>query len=117
MTEDVMTIPAREDESGVARAAETGPVFDMLEGRQLYMRYTARTKSIVWKQDEATQAALAALESILAGDSPYMFKNRLDAGMGLLCNNVLHDRAGYIDNPDAPRTLYRARYIDRISGT
>jgi hypothetical protein len=81
------------------------------------MRYTARTKSIAWKQDEATQAALAALEMILASASPYMFKTRLDAGMGLLCNNVLHDRTGYIDNPDAPRTLYRGRYIDRISGT
>lgn len=117
MLQDVMTIPPREDESGIVRAAETGPVFDVLEGGQLYMRYTARTKSIVWKQDEATQAALAALEKILAADSPYMFGNRLDAGMGLLCNNVLHDRTGYIDNPDAPRTLYRGRYMDRISGT
>ncbi len=117
MLEDVMTIPPREDESGIARAAETGSVFDVLEGGQLYMRYTARTKSIAWKQDEATQTALAALEKILAADSPYMFRNRLDAGMGLLCNNVLHDRTGYIDNPDAPRTLYRGRYMDRISGT
>ncbi|HYP66693.1 MAG TPA: TauD/TfdA family dioxygenase [Thiobacillaceae bacterium] len=117
MGEDVMTIPPREDESGVARAAETGSVFDALEGGQLYMRYTARTKSIVWKQDDATQTALAALEMILAAHSPYMFKSRLDAGMGLLCNNVLHDRTGYVDNPDAPRTLYRGRYIDRISGT
>lgn len=117
MSEDVMTIPPREDESGIARAAETGPVFDMLEAGQLYMRYTARTKSIVWKTDEATQTALAALENILAGNSPFMFKNRLDAGMGLLCNNVLHDRTGYLDNPDAPRMLYRARYLDRISGT
>ncbi len=115
--EDVMTIPPREDESGVARAAETGPVFDMLEGGQLYMRYTARTKSIVWKQDEAAQTALAALQRILADGSPYVFKSRLDAGMGLLCNNVLHDRTGYVDDPSAPRMLYRARYIDRISGT
>jgi hypothetical protein len=117
MAEDVMTIPPREDQSGVARAAETGPVFDVLEGGQLYMRYTARTKSIAWKQDDATQAALAALEEILATESPYMFRNRLDAGMGLLCNNVLHDRAGYVDNPEAPRLLYRGRYIDRINGT
>ena len=117
MMEDVMTIPPREDESGVARAEESGPVFDVLPGGQLYMRYTARTKSIVWKQDEATQTALCALENILASDSPYMFRNRLAAGMGLLCNNVLHDRTGYIDNPDAPRMLYRGRYTDRISGT
>ena len=137
MLEDVMTIPPRMNphpnpllegegamagsktatESGIARAAETGSVFDLLEGGQLYMRYTARTKSIAWKQDEATQTALAALEKILAADTPFMFRNRLDAGMGLLCNNVLHDRTGYIDNPDAPRTLYRGRYMDRISGT
>jgi Taurine catabolism dioxygenase TauD, TfdA family len=117
MMEDVMTIPPREDESGIARAEETGPVFETLPGGQLCMRYTARTKSIAWKQDEATQAALAALEDILANDSPYMFRNRLEAGMGLLCNNVLHDRTGYVDNPDAPRMLYRGRYTDRISGT
>ena len=117
MGEDVMTIPPREDESGIARAAETGSVFDVLEGGQLYMRYTARTKSIVWKQDEATRAALTALENILVADLPYVFRTRLDAGMGLLCNNVLHDRTGYVDNPDAPRTLYRGRYIDRIAGT
>lgn len=117
MKHDVMTIPPREDGSGVARAAETGPVFDVLETGQLYMRYTARTKSIVWNQDEPTQSALSALEQILASDSPYMFKNRLAAGMGLLCNNVLHDRTGYIDNPDKPRMLYRGRYTDRISGT
>jgi hypothetical protein len=117
MMEDVMTIPPREDETGIARAEETGPVFETLPGGQLCMRYTARTKSIAWKRDEATQAALAALEDILANDSPYMFRNRLEAGMGLLCNNVLHDRTGYVDNPEAPRMLYRGRYTDRISGT
>jgi hypothetical protein len=117
MQEDVMTIPPREDETGVARAAESGPVFDVLEGGQLYMRYTARTKSISWKQDEATRSALSALEGILASDLPFMFENRLEAGMGLLCNNVLHDRTAFIDNPDAPRTLYRGRYYDRISNT
>lgn len=117
MMDDVMTIPPREDETGIARAAESGPVFDVLEGGPLYMRYTARTKSIVWKQDDATRSALSALERILASDSPFMFKNRLEAGMGLLCNNVLHDRTGFIDNPAAPRMLYRGRYYDRISDT
>jgi hypothetical protein len=117
MSDDAMTIPPREDETGIARAAERGPVFDVLDSGQLYMRYTARTKSIEWKQDDATRSALAALETILASDSPYMFRNRLEAGMGLLCNNVLHDRTGFIDNPATPRTLYRGRYYDRISNT
>jgi len=35
--------------------------------------------------------------------------------MGLLCNNVLHDRSAFSDGPDQPRLLYRARYLDRIN--
>lgn len=35
--------------------------------------------------------------------------------MGLVCNNVLHDRAGFDDDPQAPRLLYRARYLDRLA--
>jgi hypothetical protein len=36
--------------------------------------------------------------------------------MGLVCNNVLHDRAGFVDDPAQPRLLYRARDLDRIVG-
>jgi hypothetical protein len=35
--------------------------------------------------------------------------------MGILCNNVLHDRTGFTDDPARPRLLYRARYHDRIA--
>ena len=68
---DAMTIPERTDEQGVARAAQTGPVFsvDPASG-ELHMRYTARTRSIVWKQDATTLAAVAALEKLLASDLP-----------------------------------------------
>ena len=37
--------------------------------------------------------------------------------MGVLCNNVLHERTGFVDDPAAPRLLYRARYHDRVAGT
>ena len=37
--------------------------------------------------------------------------------MGLLCNNVLHDRAGFIDDAEYPRLLQRARFYDRIAET
>ncbi|MEW6562679.1 MAG: TauD/TfdA family dioxygenase [Pseudomonadota bacterium] len=116
---DAMTIPEREDENGVARAAQTGPVFsvDATTG-SLHMRYTARTRSIEWKQDSTTLAAVAELERILSdASSPYVYRVRLEPGMGLICNNVLHDRAGFTDNPRLPRLLYRARYYDRIAGT
>ncbi len=115
---DAMTIPARMDDTGVARAAETGPVFSVLpDSGALHMRYTARTKSIVWKDTPGVRAAVAALEAILAGDSPYVFQGRLEPGMGLICNNVLHDRTGFDDSPAHRRVIYRGRYLDRIAGT
>ncbi len=115
---DAMTIPERTDEQGVARAAQTGPVFsiDPASGT-LHMRYTARTRSIEWKQDATTLAAVAALEKLLASDLPHIHRTRLEPGMGLLCNNVLHDRAAFDDDATAPRLLFRARYHDRIAGT
>ncbi|WP_372529277.1 TauD/TfdA family dioxygenase [Piscinibacter sp.] len=115
MASDAMTIPERCDESGVARAAQPGPVFSVTHGGSaLHMRYTARTRSIEWKADAATRAAAAFLEQLLASDAPALFRTRLEAGMGLICNNVLHDRSGFVDDPAHPRLLYRARYLDRI---
>ena len=113
---DAMTIPERTDEQGVARAAQTGPVFsiDPASGT-LHMRYTARTRSIEWKQDATTLSAVAALEKLLASDTPHIHRTRLEPGMGLLCNNVLHDRAAFDDDATAPRLLYRARYHERIA--
>lgn len=112
---DAMTIPARTDEQGVARAAQTGPVFSVDGDGYLHMRYTARTRSIEWKSDDATRAAVAALERLLDSDLPHIFRTRLAPGMGLLCNNVLHDRAAFTDDPAQPRLLFRARYLDRVS--
>jgi len=115
MEADAMTIPERVDETGVARPAQTGPVFsvDPATG-SLHMRYTARTRSIVWKQHPATLAAREFLERLLAGDTPHIFRVRLEAGMGIVCNNVLHNRSGFAGSSDDMRLLYRARYYDRM---
>jgi alpha-ketoglutarate-dependent taurine dioxygenase len=116
MQPDAMTIPERVDETDGVRPAQSGPVFSLDAHGNLHMRYTARTRSITWKQDPATKAAVAALECLLASDTPHVFKARLEPGMGLLCNNVLHDRSAFSDDPaHAPRLLYRARYLDRIT--
>ena len=120
MAPDVMTIPANTEEGGDYRPAQTGPVFsiDPVTG-SLHMRYTARTRSIEWKQDAATHRAVKALELLLAGGSPHVFHYRLAAGEGLLCNNVLHNRTEFADEVDKgiTRLIYRARYYDRIGGT
>ena len=116
MAPDAMTIPERLDDDGMARPEQAGPVFmvDALSGK-LHMRYTARTRSIAWKDDAATRDAVAFLADFLASDSPHIFRLRLEAGMGLVCNNVLHDRSGFDDDPAAPRLLYRARYLDSLA--
>jgi Taurine catabolism dioxygenase TauD, TfdA family. len=117
MAPDAMTIPARTDDSGVARAEEPGPVFhiDPASGH-LHLRYTARTRSIVWRQDPMTLAAVGFLERLLAGNSTYIHRIQLTSGMGIVSNNVLHTRSAFEDGPDRQRLFYRARYLDRLDG-
>lgn len=115
MRADAMTIPERTDDDGVARAAQSGPVFSVDPATGcLHMRYTARTRSIEWNSDPAVRDAVAALERLLAEPSPWIHCVKLAPGMGILCNNVLHDRSGFTDDPARPRIILRARYHDRI---
>jgi alpha-ketoglutarate-dependent taurine dioxygenase len=114
MAPDAMTIPARADEQGVARPAQSGPVFYLRHDGGLQMRYTARTRSIEWKDEPATRAAVAAIEQLLAGDPPWVFRLLLRPGMGIVANNVPHERSGFTDDPRQPRLLYRARYLDHV---
>lgn len=114
MAADAMTIPAREGDGGVAREAQAGPVFAIDAGGNLHMRYTARTRSIGWKDDAATHAAVACLEAFLASVAAPVWRLRLETGMGIVANNVLHERTAFVDDPRRPRLLYRARYLDRV---
>jgi hypothetical protein len=114
MAADAMTIPERRDADGVARPAQTGPVFSVGADGALHMRYTARTRSIRWKDDAATRDAVARLAQLLAGGLPWIVRIRLGPGMGVVGHNVLHDRSAFTDDPAAPRLLYRARFLDRI---
>lgn len=115
MQPSAMTIPERTNEGGVARAASSAPVFSVDErDGALHMRYTARTVSIGWAQDAATAGAVARLAEWFAGETPHALRLRLEPGMGVICNNVLHARTAFNDDPSRPRLLYRARYYDRI---
>ncbi len=120
MQPDVMTIPENTLEPGVYRPAVSGPVFsvDPADGA-LHMRYTARTRSISWKNDPVTRDAVAFLDSLLAPPIRFAFRVRLNAGEGIVCNNVLHSREAFIDDAatDQQRLLWRARYRERIVGT
>ncbi len=120
MRPDAMTIPANIENGVEIRPTKHGPVFslDSVTG-SLHMRYTARTRNIIWKQERDTQAAVAFMRELLSDTSPYIVTHRLQPGQGLICNNVLHSRSAFtdIDGPDQQRLLYRARYYDRIVGT
>ncbi|NOX10107.1 MAG: TauD/TfdA family dioxygenase [Gammaproteobacteria bacterium] len=118
MSPNTMAIPARIDEGGtVARAEESGPVFSIMPSGDLHMRYTIRVNNVMWADDNLSQRALSYLEYILNSNSPYIFRGRLESGMGLISNNVLHDRAAFTDDEDYKRYYYRARYFDRLAGT
>jgi hypothetical protein len=118
MQPDAMTIPANQEEGAELRAAQPGPVLsvDRLDGT-LHMRYTARKRSIEWRSDALTREAVGFLETMLAASNPHVLYNRLTPGQGLVCNNVLHTREGFVDGatPGGGRLLLRARFFERVA--
>ncbi len=118
MRPDVMTIPENTREAGNHRPAVSGPVFSPEPGA-LHMRYTARTRSISWKDDPVTRDAVAFLEDFLTPPVPFAFRVCLKAGEGIVCNNVLHNREAFGDDPgtNRERLLWRARYRERVADT
>ncbi len=118
MAPTVMTIPARIDEGGtVGRKEEPGPVFGITPAGDLHMRYTIRVNNVFWTDEPMAVEALTYLKEILQTPSPYIYRGRLESGMGLVSNNVLHDRAAFTDDATHKRHYYRARYFDRLAGT
>jgi alpha-ketoglutarate-dependent taurine dioxygenase len=118
MQPDVMMIPANIDKQGrEIRPDRIGPVFTILDDGNLHMRYTARTRSIEWKQDKTVQRAVALLHDYLHTDSPYIYRGTLQPGQGLICNNILHDRSGFEEDDEHKRLLYRMRYYQRVENT
>ncbi len=113
-----MTIPANIENGTEIRAAQTGPVFsvDSCDG-SLHMRYTARTRSIAWRDDSTTRAALQQLVVLLNSEHTPILQHRMQPGHGILCNNVLHTRTGFEDSTHTgeQRVVLRARYYDRIT--
>lgn len=119
MAPDVMTIPANEVNDFINRPAQSGPVYSLQADGSLHMRFTARKKHVIWSSDPAVSEAREALSELLNSNSPFIHRHRLEAGQGLLTNNVLHNRSMFRDaaGGDSARLLYRARYYERIKGT
>ncbi len=114
-----LSIPAYQDAGGESRAQSVGPVFtwDRYTG-DLHMRFTDRKRYIEWAHDNLTREAVEFLRNVLETD-PHVIRLKMQAGQGLICNNVLHMRTAFArtDKSSQGRLLLRARYLDRIEGT
>jgi alpha-ketoglutarate-dependent taurine dioxygenase len=114
------TIPADSEQVPEPRSDRAGPVFsiDPASGA-LHMRYTARQHNITWNPDPEIRDAVECLKEVIDGASKYTLTHRLEAGQGVICNNVLHRRTSFADGDSdhQQRLIYRARYYDRVLGT
>lgn len=120
MHPQAMTIPANIEQGVEIRPAESGPVFAIeADTGNLHMRYSARTRNIEWRDDPMTLAAVEFLQGLWDAGCEYVYHYRLMPGEGIICNNVLHNRTAFRDDPASgkKRLMYRARYFDRIADT
>ncbi|VAW71182.1 hypothetical protein MNBD_GAMMA12-3616 [hydrothermal vent metagenome] len=117
---DVMTIPANVVDGIEIRAAQTGPVFSINPvTERLHMRYSARKRNIIWKDEPMVHEAIKAIEALLNEPNDYIFNYTPLPGQLIISNNALHSRASFEDKPEQglQRVIYRARYLERISNT
>ena len=117
MRSDAMTIPPNIENGKEIRPLRSGPVFTIALSGNLHMRYTERTRSIEWKSDYVTQAAVEELNKFLNSESKFIYHATLQPGQGLISNNVLHNRTSFKDSFTSKRLLYRLRYFERIANT
>jgi len=116
MQHDALTIPANIENDVELRPAQSGPVFYKdKSSNTLQMRYTARSRSIEWKQDSNIQLAISLIEELLT-DSDYVVNYTLQPGEGLICNNILHGRSAFTNGniSQQQRVMYRARSYNRL---
>lgn len=117
MHPQAMTIPANIEPDGTTRPASVGPVFAADNAGHLTMRYTARTRSIEWRDDPLTREAADFLRNLLMAGDPLMLEAKLQPGQGVLNNNVLHTRTAFDPTEvgdHSRRLMYRVRFHKRI---
>ena len=103
----------------------TGEIAENLGGKvfwsnaegNLCHRFSFRKMDMAWSVEADVQAARAVLESLLLDEPEYVIEGRLETGLGLISNNVLHTREKLLDSEDAEqkRLLFRARFYDRVN--
>ena len=120
MHPQALTVPRNSEATypGGMREARSVPVLALdPQGGDLVTRYTGRSRYVSWRGDKTAAEAHAFIEEVLRTPSNYRVTRRLDAGEGVVCNNVLHNRGGFSDTGAPSRLLYRARYRERVAQT
>lgn len=94
-----------------------GKVFWTNPDGHLCHRFSFRKTDMAWADDADIAAARGVLEAMIAAESPHIIEGRLESGMGLVSNNVLHTREKLVDSDDPAqkRLLFRARFYDRVN--
>ena len=104
---------------------KTGEISDQLGGKvfwtnadgQLCHRFSFRKMDMAWSEEPEVLAARDVLEAMMLDESEYVIEGRLETGLGLVSNNVLHTREKLVDSDDdaAKRLLFRSRFYDRVN--
>lgn len=94
-----------------------GKVFWTNAEGHLCHRFSFRKTDMAWSDESDVAAARKLLESIISDESAHVIEGRLESGMGLISNNVLHTREKLVDSGDAAnkRLLFRSRFFDRVN--
>jgi len=111
---NAMTIPTHEVNGSIRRPKSTGPIFFIDKvTKKLSMRYTQRKKNILFLNSIELKQAVEYLDKLLDSDSAHHFKLLFEPGQGIICNNVIHNREQFSDDPSRPRLLLRGRYYNQ----
>ena len=117
MAPDAFTIPSNTEHGEEIRPDHSGPVFSVsATDGSLHMRYSARQRNVIWKDDALTREAAAFLRDLFKRGDEHILRYRLQSGEGVISNNILHRRDGFRDEPmsGAKRLIHRARYYQRL---
>lgn len=106
----------RNPATGAVDASRGGKVFWAGADGHLCHRFSFRKTDMAWSDEGDVAAARRVLESLISDASPHVLEGRLESGMGLVSNNVLHTRERLVDSDDPAqkRLLFRARFYDRV---
>jgi len=88
------------------------PVF-MFNNEKLHMKFSMREKNIIWNDNSLE--AVNILKKIIKESSDYHIVKKLEAGSGVITNNVIHMRTAFTNSENKNRLLYRLRSKKRVA--